>query len=221
MPRYTISTTQKKIHERLESLVLLHAHTPYKRPITPVQRIAFDVANAWIKQFPNKQIILDSGCGTGKSTIALAKQNPSALLIGVDRSCDRLSKIRLDSTPENVLFLRANLEDFWRQLHDAHVVISKHYLLHPNPHPKPAQLAKRFHGHPIFPTLLSLSPYLELRSDFRLYLEEFQFAAQRLLPTIKTQLTLFSGEALSAFDLKYQDAQHPFYQLILESDPLR
>ena len=41
---------------------------------------------------PIKPIILDSGCGTAKSTIRLGKQYPNALVFGIDRSLLRLTK---------------------------------------------------------------------------------------------------------------------------------
>lgn len=45
------------------------------------------------EQSPQKKIILDSGCGTGRSTLLLGELFPKHLVIGVDRSWSRLAKI--------------------------------------------------------------------------------------------------------------------------------
>ena len=44
---------------------------------------------------PIKPIILDSGCGTAKSTIRLGLQYPDAIVLGIDRSLLRLTKNKL------------------------------------------------------------------------------------------------------------------------------
>lgn len=45
------------------------------------------------------ELILDSGCGTGRSTLLLARQHPHALVVGVDKSGTRLSKFQDTGAP--------------------------------------------------------------------------------------------------------------------------
>lgn len=96
------------------------------------------------KQLPDTSkvnVILDSGCGTGKSSIRLGEMYPDCVVIGVDQSLARLSKNKSykqsDDSEEsvsekqtnahiddqqnnsnnqngNVLLLRAELSDFWK-----------------------------------------------------------------------------------------------------------
>ena len=63
----------------------------------------------------------------------------------------------------NVWLVRAELADFWRLLiaNDDGVImttknIERHYLLYPNPYPKPARLKQRWYAHPAFPLLFQL-----------------------------------------------------------------
>ncbi|CAN0110597.1 unnamed protein product, partial [Ectocarpus sp. 13 AM-2016] len=50
--------------------------------------------------------------------------------------------------------------------------IKEHYILYPNPYPKRSQLRSRWHGHSVFPVLLSLGGVITLRSNWRTYLDE-------------------------------------------------
>ena len=58
--------------------------------------------------------------------------------------------------PANAVLIRADLVDFWRLLADNGVRLARHYNLYPNPWPKIGHLARRWHGHPVFPALLEL-----------------------------------------------------------------
>ncbi len=96
------------------------------------------------KQLPDTSkvnVILDSGCGTGKSSIRLGEMYPNCVVIGVDQSLARLSKNKSykqsddseesvsekqtiahiddqqnnsNNQNDNVLLLRAELSDFWK-----------------------------------------------------------------------------------------------------------
>ncbi|GAB5367403.1 hypothetical protein AAMO2058_001227000 [Amorphochlora amoebiformis] len=145
-------------------------------------------------------IILDSGCGRGMSTEKLATLNTDIPVIGVDRSFVRLTRgsggfREASTTPSNMLLLRAELADFWRLIaSDGRLRVVEHYILYPNPYPKRKQLLRRWHGHPVFPLLLSLdngeykitqpttgfatSPTTIVRSDWQTYLQEFERAWQ-------------------------------------------
>ena len=122
--RYTIEYTSKNAERHvLPSIILKHHRTAdlYKSRFLPSPHNIEAVSAAL--EFINssnassgkpRPIILDSGCGTGKSTILLAKTFPSHSVIGIDRSLPRLSKsLDLPTPPPNLLFLRADLHDFY------------------------------------------------------------------------------------------------------------
>ena len=78
------------------------------------------------------------------------------------------------SIAENVKLVRADLVDFWSLVYtDATWNIHSNYLLYPNPYPKSQHFKRRWHGHPVFPTLLGLGGNLILRSNWNIYCEEF------------------------------------------------
>jgi tRNA G46 methylase TrmB len=144
----------------------------------------------------------------------------------------------------NALVVRADVIDFWRLLADELIVtsdwvIEKHFLLYPNPYPKPHHLLRRWHGHPVFPTLLRLSASLEVRTNWHLYAEEFALAVQvaqqiateqaqrtgsqnaRYLPrtyrAINWTLETFSPAApITAFERKYASSGQTLYRFTLQ-----
>ena len=159
-------------------------------PLNAPSMVAFDEAALWLNErFDNdRPIVLDSGCGKGLSTLRLAQKFPDAVVIGVDRSEGRVAKGQRLELPENALLVRAELATFWRLMLEAEHAqssarrglsasrVSKHYLLYPNPQPKPGRLNLRWHGHASLPVLLAIGDDLELRSNWRVYLEEFSQA---------------------------------------------
>lgn len=61
---------------------------------------AFVTAKTFVDNFyadsnSPKYVILDSGCGLGKSSVILAKENPDIAVIAIDKSIHRLSKNKL------------------------------------------------------------------------------------------------------------------------------
>lgn len=67
------------------------------KPIAPHTLQAYTKVCQYIKETfnpNNKTIILDSGCGTGRSSLLLGEAYPSSLVIGIDRSMARLCRNR-------------------------------------------------------------------------------------------------------------------------------
>ena len=205
------TTSQADIHPRLEMLLRRHRATPWQAPLRQFSLSAFKRAETFIGNHPH--LVLDSGCGTGHSTAWLANALPHALVIGIDQSADRLS--RAPALPDNALLIRAELADFWRLAREAQWPVERHYLLYPNPWPKPAHVQRRWHGHPVFPMLLDLGGRLELRTNFLLYAEEFVWALTASGHADAQVLRLPTGEPVSAFERKYQNSGHPLYQVVV------
>lgn len=197
-----------------------------------------------------RPLILDSGCGTGRSTRSLALAHPDCAVVGVDRSELRLGRTA-PPLPPNARLVRAELASWWRLMlrSDAGPLaadrLRAHYLLYPNPYPKAARLNRRWHAHPVLPALLALGGSLELRSNWRVYLEEFELALGALADADASgdaarRLALPSGagqpgtrapgprgsrvaeyrlrapeDALSLFELKYSGGGEQLWRLVL------
>lgn len=222
-------------------------------------------------------VILDSGCGTGESTLHIARRFPNIPVIGIDKSGERLTKagnehqlmnlvtpaqgrgdnrdgdcgslaiaeqVRDDSEsggrddkrgegrgdsgdiPSNVLWVRAELLDFWRlaleRVQENRWTIPYHALYYPNPWPKQSEATRRFHLHPIFPTFMALSPVTELRTNWKIYAQEFAEAARILdmeqrdsnAPTANIILEAFTPDNCeTAFERKYKEARQQLWRV--------
>ncbi|MDR3157503.1 MAG: methyltransferase domain-containing protein [Zoogloeaceae bacterium] len=159
----------------LRTVLARHQDSVLQKPIAACNHAAFLQALALLREFsPDAPLVLDAGCGVGWSTVFLARQYPECFVLGVDQSAHRLERdrTRLGVMPENLAFLRADLVDFWRELAESGIRLQRHYLLYPNPWPKPAHLRRRWHAHPVFPALLRLGGLLTCRSNWKPYIEE-------------------------------------------------
>ncbi|KAL1522518.1 hypothetical protein AB1Y20_017505 [Prymnesium parvum] len=219
-------------------------HRYLQSPLHAPSTAAFSLAAEWIHAadpHASRQLILDSGCGTGRSTRLLALSRPDALVVGVNRSEHRLERNSALATPPNALLVRAELATFWRLMAQegagplSSARVARHCLFYPNPYPKASQRRKRWHCHPCFPVLLGLGGSLELRSNWRVYLQEFQQAlhvlvqgtspsdplhdaASRRLPAelVQIKLTQPDGEdALSHFEQKFHRNGNDLWKLDL------
>ena len=209
------------VQQLVERHVAQHATYLNKRPIAKHTAAAFQTASEFARSRA-APIIIDAGCGTGRSTLKLAERYPDWTVIGVDRSEARLSKSR--DAPANALLLRAELGDFWRLLNDTpDLTVEETYLLYPNPYPKTKMLKQRFQGHASLPSLLhACGRRLTIRASWRTYLEEFRLAASRagelgIRPDLvsKGPYELPEPEGLTLFERKYAAAGVPVYELVL------
>jgi tRNA G46 methylase TrmB len=213
-----IVTNQTGVHEKLEEIVEKHLSHPFQKPYQPHTQEAFDEINSIVQAFDGP-VILDSCCGVGQSTRLLAKRNPDALVIGVDKSAHRINRnVEETYDGDNYHLIRADLNDFYRLVKAANWPITKHYILYPNPWPKSKHIQRRWHGSAVFPVLISLGEEIILRSNWRLYLEEFQQAADIAgLVGDMTQVTQASDEEpLTPFEAKYQASDQQCWQLIVK-----
>ncbi|WP_206483281.1 SAM-dependent methyltransferase [Thalassotalea sp. G2M2-11] len=215
-----IITNQPDIHEKLLDVAKKHLAHPSKKPFQSHTLEAFEQANQLV-QAHQGEVILDSCCGVGQSTRLLAKRNPNALVIGVDKSAHRINKndgqlIAQTATQQvnNYLLVRADLNDFYRLVKRANWPVSKHYILYPNPWPKAKHLQRRWHGSAVFPELISIGEEIELRSNWRLYLQEFQLAAT-LVDRQGELNEVVDQQPLTPFEAKYQASGQTCWQLLL------
>ncbi|WP_089727525.1 tRNA (guanine(46)-N(7))-methyltransferase TrmB [Modicisalibacter muralis] len=208
----SIVTNQTGPHDDVSRRVARALEHPLRKPVAEHTRAAFVEADAWLaaRQAP---LILDAGCGVGLSTRCLAERHPDCAVIGIDRSADRLSRDH-GTLSDNALLVRADLVDFWRLALEAGWRPLQHYLLYPNPYPKASHLKMRWHGHPVFPTILALGGRLELRSNWRLYVEEFALAVEQATGLRAAILEHEPTNAyLSPFERKYHLSGQALWRL--------
>lgn len=210
MPSRPVRSNQHGIHERLDEVVERHLVAPWQGSIHPGSRAAYE--RFLELRDTSVPLVLDSGCGTGGSTALLAERFADAQVVGIDRSAARLKRFAGPPAP-NMLLLRARAEDFWRLMHADGVRPARHFLLYPNPWPKAAQLGRRWHGHPVFPVLLALGGRLELRTNWRLYAEEFRRAAEFCGAGPAPVVSFVPESPLSPFERKYAGSGHELYRL--------
>lgn len=206
-----IESNQTGPHERLEQTVKKHLSEPFLKPFADHTKQAFDVVNERVQVFAGP-IILDSCCGVGDSSRKLAQKYTDHLVIGVDKSAKRLSTEREQGTPSNLVLVRADLNDFFRLVAEAGWPVDQHYLLYPNPWPKSAHLGRRWHGAPVFPSILKIGKTLEMRSNWQLYLKEFSLALS--IAGVESELTSFQPqEYLTPFEQKYHGSGQQLWRL--------
>lgn len=208
-----VTSSQTGIHAHLAATVAKHAATEFLKPITAYNRAAFDTSMTAWQAAGGMPLILDAGCGVGLSTLHLAAQFPDHYVIGIDQSADRLARNTMwtGAMPENCTWVRADLVDYWRLLHAAGVRPARHYLLYPNPWPKIGQLARRWHGHAVFPTVVALGGYLECRSNWRIYVEECAAALMQLTAATVIAEAYSTPNPITPFEQKYLASGHALW----------
>jgi len=199
----SVTSNQEDIHEHLETVVQKHLQHPFTKPLKESSARIFAEISQFLKDYKRK-LIFDSGCGTGESTLAISRLHPEALVLGIDKSALRISKAkeRIADSP-NILFVRAELIDIWRLAAEANWQLQHHYILYPNPWPKKRHLRRRWHAHPVFPSLLELGGELHLRSNWRTYLDEFAFSVELATKQPSSVQLLTISSPISAFEAKY------------------
>lgn len=209
------------MHEHLAQQVSRHAASVFRKPFTDYSRHAFETSMAAWRANGCKPLVLDAGCGVGLSTLHLAQQFPDHFVIGVDQSADRLARQVHwpGALPDNCLRIRADLVDYWRLLRDAGIGLARHYLLYPNPWPKKQHLGRRWHGHPVFPTIVALGGLLECRSNWRIYVEECAAALTQLTALDVPVEALVVQHPLTPFEEKYRASSHSLWRCRLALPP--
>jgi len=217
----SVTSAQDGVHEQLAAVVEKHARSEYRKPFMPYNRAAFDASvEAW-RAAGGLPLILDAGCGVGLSTRRLAQRHPDHFVIGIDQSADRLSRNVAWEGPEprNFVCVRADLVDYWRLMHDAGIRPARHLLLYPNPWPKIGHLGRRWHGHPVFPTIVALGGEIECRSNWRVYIEEFASALTQLTGNEVRAKPFVPRPPITPFEKKYMDSGHTLWHCRISLQP--
>ncbi len=209
-----IVSNQAGPHDRLAETVGRHLSRANQKPIADHTHAAFDTMLGWLTS-GNAPLILDACCGVGDSSRHLAHAFRDHRVVGVDKSFKRLSTERKGELPDNLLLLRADLNDLYRLIANHKVPVDRHYILYPNPWPKAAHLSRRWHGAPAFADIVRISGRLELRSNWKLYLEEFQIALK--LAGFDAALCAFNPETyITPFEAKYHQSGQALWQLVAQ-----
>jgi len=202
-----VESSQTAPHPRLAETVVKHVREPWRKPVAEHSRRAFDALTA---ARDSRGIILDSGCGTGRSTAVLADRYPELQVIGVDKSEARLG--RGPVLPENAVVTRMDLEDFWRLAFEAGWKFERQCLYYPNPWPKAEQRLRRWPLHPVFPTVLACGGVLELRTNWKVYAEEFAIAVSLLTGGSPVVEPWKPERPETPFETKYLASGHPLWR---------
>ena len=214
----SISTNQIGIHQNLSKVVARHLKHPSQKPLSVHTQQAFQEAISWLGDWQG-DLILDSCCGVGESTVNIAEAHPNARVLGIDKSALRTDKHQTyASTLKNYLVLRADLNDFLRLLVLSDKKLTKHYLLYPNPYPKSAHLQRRWYATSALKDILKLGGVLEVRSNWQLYIQEF--SAALTIANISNQISIFEGDkAITPFERKYWESGQSSWQLLANIHP--
>ena len=194
-----------------------HLATEFRRSSAAYSVAAFNtLLERWDGSTP---LMLDSACGTGESTAALALRHPDAFVVGVDQSDERITRgMRKlgDTLPANALLLRADATDLWALMAQQGIRVARHYLLYPNPWPKSEHLQRRWHGHPRLRDLLALGGPIELRTNWPIYAEEFERALRFAgWQTRRTEVP--AGQPLTPLERKYRDSGHALSRVVAQA----
>ena len=218
-----IETNQLSEHEDVLKLAEKASTTVYQRPYAQHTLDAFEKLQEESLQYYG-HLVLDACCGVGESSLYLAEMYPDVLIVGVDKSLTRLRKHahyqdKSKKKPHNLLLLRADMFDLWRLLSTAvgknELNVKKQFIFYPNPYPKKSQVGKRWHASPVMPHILKVSRNLECRSNWLIYLQEFQKVLT--FYGLASQISEVEGAFVSPFERKYRQSEQRCWQLMTEA----
>ncbi len=206
----TVQSSQTEVHERLPHVLARNQQYPYRKPISPHTDKAF---RCFLDEKISAPLILDSGCGTGVSTLKLAAMYPEHFILGLDKSAHRLAKTeQRTKSRANYGLIRADQFDFWRLAFEQDVQFEHVFLLYPNPWPKPTHLQRRIYAHPAFLSLLKSAKHIHIRSNWPVYLAEMGYAVQFLQHVAAPCETFAPDDFMTPFEEKYFKSGQTLYK---------
>lgn len=208
-----VTTNQIGPHEDLMDYLGRYHFDNYQRPLADFSRETWEEIKTWVA---DTGVIFDLGCGVGESTYYLAKKYPEFKIVGIDRSVDRLDRKNhfKKEKLENILLLRGELLDLIPLMYqDQSLAIKEIYILYPNPYPKKHHIKRRFHGNPVSIFLFNLHVKITLRSNWKLYLDEFSLAAEFFERKHSGVLEVFKPENITPFETKFVSSGQKVFEL--------
>lgn len=205
-----VISRQREPHPRLTETVLKHRDHPWRKPVAAHSQRIFDTLAAEVRAW-NGSLVLDTGCGTGMSTAALARRHPGALVLGIDKSEDRLGR-GAGALPGNARLVRMDLEDFWLLSRAAGWRFDRQCFFYPNPWPKPEQRLRRWPFHPVLPVALACGGTWEVRTNWEVYAREFALAFGVLTGRTPEVLPWSPAEPETLFEKKYLESGHGLWR---------
>lgn len=217
-----VTSNQAGIHKDLKVILSKFDPDLYQRPPSDFSINCLEEIVLWINsRDTSASIILDMCCGVGESSFHLALKNPNCLIVGIDKSEDRLvrnNNFKRD-LPENLLLVRGELLDLWYLFATDPSFpkerVSKQYILYPNPWPKACHVKRRWHGNSIAPFIYKLSNEIVLRTNWKIYAEEFLMVSKYFEFTGEVS-DYVSCEVTTPFERKYLASGHVIYQLVVQ-----
>ena len=207
-----VESSQTAPHPRLREIVVRHLDMPYRRAPSEAGRAAF----ATVVERLQEPFVLDAGCGTGASTLALARLFPQHVVLGVDKSAARLATsqraLEAERSCANAILLHCELVDFWQLAAAAGLRCARQFLLYPNPWPKPEHVMRRWHAHPVLPCMLALGGAIELRTNWQVYAQEFAQALRIAGVEIECSALDIGPQPLTPFERKYAASRHTLWR---------
>jgi len=210
----TVSSDQTRSHPRLARVIARHRARPSQRPLSHDALAELGALERELVELGG-EIILDSGCGTGESSLDLARAHPDAVIVGIDKSATRLARAP-HAGARNLRYVRADLADVWRFARLRAWRVGAHFLLYPNPWPKQRHLRRRWHAHPALDDLIALGGRLELRTNWAIYAEEFATALALWCAVDVAVETWRPASPASAFERKYLASGHTLYRVVID-----
>ena len=159
--------------------------------------------------------ILDTGCGTGVSSIGLACRYPAHFVIGVDQSADRLAtaKGELPANPSLVRAgrLLASARTARRQAGAALSVLSE-------PVAEDRPCLRRWHGHAVFPRAAHARRSHRVPQQLADLRRGIAFALGRVTGRAGGVEGFVADAPVSPFERKYRDSGQVLYRCVLDLD---
>lgn len=221
--RYLHSATQKPIQQHTENAyeMVIDWLKNYDKPSVILDSCCGIGESTWrlAQQYPESVVI-----GVDKSFARVQKHGQQPEYQEYDPSLQKPSNKDSDENAkqpdvqesfmakDNYCVVRADVIDFWRLIQPLCWNIEKHFIFYPNPYPKSAQLQKRWHGSPSFKDILNIGGEITVRSNWKIYIEEFAVAlkvANKNPAIIEVEQT----EPFTPFERKYWKSGQQSWQV--------
>lgn len=167
-----------------------------------------------------QKIILDVGCGRGDSTLYLAKSNPEAFVIGIERTTEKFRKgtdLFKIACPLNSKLIHADAVPLIENK-VPRACVDEIYFLYPNPTPKKRQANQRFAVSPsfeVFLTALQKNGKIIFASNVKSYIEETQAFCEKFWNLKLTNAKTISQNQnpRTLFEKKYLERKENIMQI--------